>query len=117
MAFRFRKSIGIKGFKINLSKSGASLSLGVPGFTHNIGKRGGTTLGIPGTGLSYKIPKAKRAKRAPQLTHAQAKAEWIASLTPEERDAAAERGKDIIVDFVLRAAAAIFLFAAICRFL
>lgn len=55
MGMRYRKSVKIcKGVKVNLSKSGASLSLGGPGHSVNFGKRGTrTTVGIPGTGLSY----------------------------------------------------------------
>ncbi len=55
MGFRFRKSIGlIPGVKLNLSKSGPSVSVGGKGLTYNIGRKGSrTTIGLPGTGLSY----------------------------------------------------------------
>ena len=55
MGLRFRKSIKIcKGVKVNLSKSGLSLSLGGKGYTCNLSNRGVRhTLGLPGTGLSY----------------------------------------------------------------
>lgn len=55
MGFRFRKRFKLApGIRVNLSKSGASLSLGKPGSTLNLGKRGErVTTGIPGTGLSY----------------------------------------------------------------
>jgi tetratricopeptide (TPR) repeat protein len=55
MGFRFYKSIKIApGLRINLSKSGPSLSVGKPGATVNIGRRGTrTTVGAPGTGMSY----------------------------------------------------------------
>lgn len=51
-----RKSIRLApGLRLNLSKSGVSLSLGWPGFTVNTGPRGThLTLGLPGTGLSYR---------------------------------------------------------------
>ena len=54
MALRFRRSIRIlPGVRVNLSKSGASVSVGGPGASVNIGKRGVTrTIGIPGTGIS-----------------------------------------------------------------
>jgi hypothetical protein len=55
--FRFQKRITlIPGLlRINLSKSGASLSAGPQGADVNIGKDGVTTsAGIPGTGLSYR---------------------------------------------------------------
>jgi hypothetical protein len=54
---RFRKTITIlPGVKINLSKTGVSTSLGGNGATVNVGTRSRTvTLGIPGTGLSYRV--------------------------------------------------------------
>ncbi|WP_045836949.1 DUF4236 domain-containing protein [Hyphomicrobium sp. 99] len=56
--FRFRKTISIlPGVRINLSKTGVSGSLGGHGATVNVGKNGEqVTLGIPGTGLSYRTP-------------------------------------------------------------
>ena len=55
MGKRFRKSVKIcKGVKVNFTKSGASLSLVGRGHSFNIGSKGArTTVGIPGTGLSY----------------------------------------------------------------
>jgi Protein of unknown function (DUF4236) len=55
MGWRYRRSVKIlPGLKINLSKTGASLSVGRPGATVNFGKRGvRSTLSIPGTGMSY----------------------------------------------------------------
>jgi hypothetical protein len=55
---RFRKSVGVlPGVKVNLSKTGVSTSVGGHGATMNIGTRSRTvTLGIPGTGLSYRTP-------------------------------------------------------------
>ena len=54
--FRFRKTISLgKFFRINVSKTGASLSAGRPGATINVRKdRVDGTVGIPGSGLSYK---------------------------------------------------------------
>ncbi len=57
--FRFRKQIGVApGVKINLSKSRVSTSLGGKGATINVGADGRRmiTLGIPGTGMSYRTP-------------------------------------------------------------
>lgn len=53
---RFQKRIGIlPGVRINLSKSGASASVGPRGADVNIGRHGVTAnAGIPGTGLSYR---------------------------------------------------------------
>lgn len=55
MGLRFRKSFKlIPGVRLNLSKSGSSWSFGRPGATINFkGRRVRTTVGIPGTGLSY----------------------------------------------------------------
>lgn len=55
MGFRFRKRIRIApGFGINISKSGASLSIGGRGHSLNFGRRGRrVTVGVPGTGVFY----------------------------------------------------------------
>lgn len=57
MGFRFRKSVKIfPGCRLNIGKSGLSVSLGVPGATVNLGRNGArTTVGLPGTGLSYSV--------------------------------------------------------------
>jgi hypothetical protein len=56
--FRFRKTFSVlPGVKINLSKTGVSTSVGGKGATLNIGHgKKNVTLGIPGTGLSYRTP-------------------------------------------------------------
>lgn len=59
MGLRFQKRIKIlPGVYINLSKSGVSASVGGKGATVNVGADGRRmiTLGIPGTGLSYRVP-------------------------------------------------------------
>jgi len=55
VGFRFRRSLRIvPGIRLNLSKSGPSLSLGAKGFHYNIGPKGTrVTVGLPGTGLSW----------------------------------------------------------------
>lgn len=55
MGFRFRRSMKlVPGIRLNLSKTGTSVSVGGRGATMNISPKGiRTTLGIPGTGLSY----------------------------------------------------------------
>ena len=55
MGFRFQRRIKIlPGVTINLSKSGVSASLGVRGAHVTLGNgKTRTTVGIPGTGLSY----------------------------------------------------------------
>ena len=50
----FRRVRIAPGVRINLSRSGPSLSLGPRGFTRTFGPRGTrTTVGIPGTGVYY----------------------------------------------------------------
>ena len=61
MGLRLRKSFKIlPGIRVNLSKSGRSVSVGRPGATVNLSKRGTrTTVGVPGAGISYsKVIKA-----------------------------------------------------------
>ncbi len=56
MGLRFRKSITIfPGVKLNISKSGLSISAGKKGAHVNAGTSGrkSVSVGIPGTGLSY----------------------------------------------------------------
>src|SRR5260370_20038906 len=55
MGFRFRRSLRFApGIRINLSKAGASLSLGRRGTTLNFSPRGTkATVGLPGSGISY----------------------------------------------------------------
>jgi Protein of unknown function (DUF4236) len=50
----FRRKNLLPGVRVNLSKSGPSLSLGVRGAHVTVGRRGVTrTVGIPGTGVFY----------------------------------------------------------------
>lgn len=59
MGFRFQKRIKIfPGLWINLSKSGVSASAGGHGATVNVGAGGKrmVTIGVPGTGMSYRVP-------------------------------------------------------------
>lgn len=56
MGFKFRKSIKIApGVKLNLNKKSAGITFGGKGFHHTINTKGNrtTSVGIPGTGLSY----------------------------------------------------------------
>jgi hypothetical protein len=54
MGFRFRKSIKLGPFRLNLSKNGVGVSAGVKGARVGVGPRGvRTTLSAPGTGMSY----------------------------------------------------------------
>src|SRR6266480_258554 len=69
--FRFRRSFKIlPGVRWNIGKKGSSVSFGGRGFTHTIGPKGSrTTVGIPGTGISYTQvhPRQQPAPPAPLL--------------------------------------------------
>ena len=66
MGFNFRKSLKIApGVRLNITKKGlSSVSLGGRGARVNLGKKGTkTTVGIPGTGLSYSSFSPKQTNR------------------------------------------------------
>ena len=72
MGFRFRKSFGPRGLKVNITKNGiSSVSIGRAPFTVNIpvNRSGGvrTTASIPGSGLSWseQAPTNPQRRRAP----------------------------------------------------
>lgn len=83
---RFRKSLKIApGVRVNLSRSGPSLSVGGRGATANFSKRGTrTTLGIPGTGLSFLGPSSGSSqaafRRAEREERAQQRAEALSRI-------------------------------------
>jgi hypothetical protein len=56
MGFRFQKRIGLlPGIRLNLSRFGASVTVGKPGLSVNLAKDGATgNVGIPGTELSFR---------------------------------------------------------------
>lgn len=75
MGLRFRRSVKLMpGVRVNFSGSGASLSLGGRGATVNLSSRGTrTTVGLPGTGLSYSVSSGSggtRRRSAQQLAAA-----------------------------------------------
>jgi hypothetical protein len=56
MGFNFKKSLKIiPGVRLNVSKTGFSMSLGTKGAMVNLkrGRKSKVTVGLPGTGLSY----------------------------------------------------------------
>ena len=56
MGLNFRKSISLgNGLKLNLSKSGPSISFGKSGLRQSVNLKGQTrtTVGVPGTGIYY----------------------------------------------------------------
>lgn len=68
MALRLRKSLKVlPGLKLNLSKSGVSVTAGRRGACINLSSRGTrATVGLPGTGISYsaKVGGGKKAAEA-----------------------------------------------------
>lgn len=65
MAFRFRRSVKLgKGIRLNVSKRGVGMSVGTTGFRRSVHSTGRSTstIGIPGTGLSYVDTKKISAK-------------------------------------------------------
>ena len=68
MGFRFRRTIRIvPGVRLNLSRSGSSISLGARGFHYTVGPKGTReTVGLPGSGLSWTSYRPYRTGRQPQ---------------------------------------------------
>ena len=67
MGLRARKSIKIApGVKVNLSTKSVGLSFGGKGATYSVNSSGRrtTTVGIPGTGISYTSSKKKYSQRS-----------------------------------------------------
>jgi len=73
LGLRFRKSIKIApGVKINLGKKSAGISFGAKGVSYSVNSSGRrtSTIGIPGTGISYSTTSQKKHPR-PQNKKAQ----------------------------------------------
>jgi Fe2+ transport system protein B len=92
MSFRYRNVVSLgKYARVNVSKSGASLSVGPRGASINIGPRGVyETVGIPGTGMSWRTrldkPQQRRATPAPGTAVAAQFDEISAKLDETERE-------------------------------
>ena len=102
MGFRFRKSFKlVPGIRVNLSKRGASLSLGGRGFTTNLSSRGvRQTFSLPGTGMSWsKTSRGSTTTRArvSDLAQTQREAQYQEGLLAAE--AAESRVRDIVEDW------------------
>lgn len=88
MPLRFfsRKTL-IPGVRLNMSRSGPSISIGPRGLSHTIGPRGRrTTVGLPGTGLHYSMQHGKSKKTAPSKPKPQA-----SSIDPDLAQAETDR--------------------------
>lgn len=78
MGLRFRKSIKLsKNAKINLNKKSIGLTLGTKHFHHTINTKGTTTstVGLPGTGLSYSKITNKRKKENKKVSQLDSRAQ------------------------------------------
>lgn len=88
MGFRFSKRITLlPGVRMNLSKSGASLSVGPRGASVTMGKRGVYgNVGIPGTGLSYRerLDRPSRPERVPSAPKPELPSRLMAILENDE---------------------------------
>lgn len=71
MGFKFRKSIKMGPVRVNLSKSGVGYSVGGKGFrvTKKAGGGTRTTVGIPGTGISYSTSSSKKKTSSHSNSH------------------------------------------------
>lgn len=102
MGLNFRKSITLlKGVKLNLSKSGPSLSFGRSGLRQSINLKGQarTSVGIPGTGIYYtkstnvkKLAKQGKEKLEELTSKKKGKGEEQAALPAAAGTAAAAKG-------------------------
>lgn len=75
MGFRFRKSFKIApGVRVNLNKKSASISVGTKGarITKSTSGRTTTTVGIPGTGISYSQSHTSKRKTSSTVNNASA---------------------------------------------
>lgn len=72
MGFRLYKRVSLApGLRLNLSRSGPSLTLGGGGLHYTVGRRGTrTSVGIPGTGAYYTRQHSWSARAAPAATSA-----------------------------------------------
>ena len=85
--FRFHRSMRLMpGVRVNMSKSGPSLSVGPAGARMNIGPQGlRTTVGVPGTGMSYINRRSWGAKAKANTAKAPVTAVRPASATHSEK--------------------------------
>jgi hypothetical protein len=79
MGFRFHRTVRLlPGLRLNLSKSGVSASVGTRGAWLTFGRNGTrTTVGIPGTGISYTTTSSTHQQTDPAAPPARASAGWL----------------------------------------
>ncbi len=91
MGFRFSRRVKLlPGIRVNMGLRGASLSVGGRGATLNLSKRGvRTTLGVPGTGLSWTSSSASRSHQTPAVRSGTARSTAAAERALREAEARA----------------------------
>ena len=82
MGFRLRRTVRLlPGLRLNLSKSGVSASVGTRGAWLTFGRNGTrTTVGIPGTGISYTSTSEAHEYQSPAAMPTRASAGWLVAL-------------------------------------
>ncbi|MCD8190713.1 MAG: DUF4236 domain-containing protein [Clostridiales bacterium] len=106
MGMRFRKSVKIgKGSRVNFGKRGVSVSFGGRGLRHTVSTSGRrtTSVGIPGTGLSYTSTsgggKSRSSKRRSSSSNRSYQAEVARQQREAEKAAEYERNCKAVDDF------------------
>lgn len=86
MGFQFRKSKSFGPFRVTVSKSGISTSVGIKGLrvTKTADGRVKTTASIPGTGIRYTKDITKRNDNSPKRNERETVREEIAQTPPPE---------------------------------
>jgi hypothetical protein len=79
---RFRRTVRLlRGLRLNLSKSGISASIGTRGAWLTVGRNGRrTTLGLPGTGISYTTTSSRHEHQVAGAQPPRASAGWLIAL-------------------------------------
>ena len=72
MGFRYRKSIKLgKGVRLNINKGSVSMSAGGKGARVTVNSKGRktTTVGLPGTGISYQTTSSTKSNKQKKCNH------------------------------------------------
>jgi hypothetical protein len=82
MGLRFHRTVRLfPGFRLNLSKSGVSASVGTRGAWLTFGRNGTrTTVGLPGTGISYTTTSSASEHQNAVAPPARAPGRWLVVL-------------------------------------
>jgi hypothetical protein len=79
MGFRFHRTLRLlPGLRLNVSKSGVSASVGTQGAWFTFGRKGTrTTVGLPGTGISYTTTSPAHEHQDVGAPRARASGRWL----------------------------------------